>query len=125
VTAVIHQDDPPTQWSSALPDFEPSPPPDQQASPVSVGHHPRWARLREAVSTRTQLLVTTAYLAATSVVGVEVVAVLLGMSALLPVAIPVFLVSITLIALVRAGLRTAWARRHRHLKRRPDSPDRI
>lgn len=100
-----------------MPNSEHPPPPAEQTNPVLAEHHPRWARLRGAVTTRTQLLVTTAYLAATSVVGVEVVAVLLGMSALLPVAIPVFLASVTLIALARSGLRKMGTRRRRHLGR--------
>ncbi len=76
----------------------------------------RLRRLRVAVTTRTHLLITTAYLTATSVIGVEIVAGLLGMSALMPIAIPLLLTSVTLIALARAGLRRFRARRSRTIE---------
>jgi len=103
-----------------------SPCPSGNASPASAEHRrSRWARLREEVTARTQLLMITGYLAATSVVGVEIVAVLLGMSALLPVAIPIFLLSLPLIALARNRLRRVGARRQqRHPGRGSTRSDR-
>ncbi len=106
-----------------MPLSDPPPRPAEQPSPDQTEQRTRWTNFRQAVTARTQLLVTTAYLAATSVVGVEVVAALLGVSALLPVTIPALLVSLTLFAVVRTSLRRVRVRRQRHVGRVSDSPE--
>lgn len=108
-----------------LPPARPNPDPSPDQSPAEnqpAPARPRSARLcaaisraRRAVALRSHLLLTTTYLAATTVVGVEVVASLLGLSALLPLTVPVLLVVLALGALLSRRFRGSG--RHRRGRR--------
>lgn len=93
-----------------LPPARPHPEPSPDRSPAAR-LRALFSRARHAIALRTHLVLTTTYLAATTVVGVEVVASLLGLSALLPLTVPVLLVVLALGALLSRRFRGSG--RHR------------